>query len=114
MLGPKTINERSLLEELGPNAIDRSTGREHTDDRGDDTDTDACQPLPPLTNREQVFSRPLPSGPAIGIIPEEAAAATFVSCSGFMRFMTQPGSFNAMLEAGRQPFAVWRKLPDNV
>ena len=40
-LGPKTIKERSLLEELGPNMIDRATVREHTDDHDEDTDTEA-------------------------------------------------------------------------
>ena len=111
-LGPKTINERSLLEEPGLNTIERSSGWEHTDDHGDDTDTDARQPLPPLTTREQLVRPPLPSGPAPGTTPEEAAAATFASRGDLMRCMAQPGSFDAMLEAGRQPFEVWRKLPD--
>ena len=33
------ITERSLLEEIGPNMIDRSIGKEHTDDHGDSTET---------------------------------------------------------------------------
>ena len=48
------INERSLLEELGPNTIDRSTGRKHTADHGGDTDTDArLEELGPKTINER-------------------------------------------------------------
>ena len=105
-LGSKTINERSLLEVFGPNTIHRSTGWGHTDDHGDDTDTDARQLPPPLTNRAQLVWPSLPSGLAPGTTPEEAAAGTFASGGDFMRFMPQPGSFDAMLKAGRQPFEV--------
>ena len=68
---------------------------------------DARHPLPQLT-----CDPPLPSGLAPMITPEEAAAVAFANRRDFMRFLLYPGAFGAMIAAGRQPFWVWKNLPD--
>ena len=68
---------------------------------------DARHPLPPL-----ISYPPLPSGPAPTTTPEEAAAAMFANRKDFMGFLVKPRAFDAMIAAGRQPFWVWKNLPD--
>ena len=71
------INERSLLEELGPNTIDRSTGRKHTDDHGDDTDTDArLEELGPKTIKERSLLEELGPNTIDRSIDREGAQTT--------------------------------------
>ena len=68
---------------------------------------DARQPLP-----QPNFDTPLPSGPAPMITREEAASVTFTNRNDLLRFLLFPGAFGAMVDVGRQPFWVWKSLPD--
>ena len=70
-------------------------------------DEDAHQPLP-----QPFFDPPLPSGPAPTVTAAEAECVSFRSRKDFLRFLLFPGAFEAMLMAGRQPFWVWKNLPE--
>ena len=68
---------------------------------------DARHHLPP-----PISYPPLPNSLAPTTTPEEAAAAMFANRKDFMGFLVKPRAFDAMIAAGRQPFWVWKNLPD--
>ena len=74
----------------------------------DHYEEDARQPLP-----QPFFDPPLPSGPAPTIISAEAEYVSFRNREDLLRFLLLPGAFEAMLMAGRQPFWVWKNLPES-
>ncbi len=65
--------------------------------------TDACQILPPLTVEERAAF-------GVAATAEHAAEEPFTCRYGLRAFLRRPGAFHALINAGLDPFDLWKKL----